>query len=327
MELQDLKIWHWCLLGLVAGGLLAATRIFYGQDVDRDNQESMQGLFDRVVVGTEKSPRYVDDFDNGYVYLSDLRVYPPTPDTSPEASRSNGKPENVQWVIGKIYRTKLWRGKKGNSDHLFRYKAQMPFKPQSINWVTGSLDAKKPVVGYVQSKDTTYPSITTYFDEVNKKYGSGTVRYRYAWWESQMFVMVAYPLAGLFLVGGIWPMVLAMMTGAGLVKKKEKPQELDMSRYTGKSKLAEKKSTAISDADQEKLQTVTDQLEAELKASAKAGGTKTIEQTNDPAIRKLDGAGTGASVTIDPHLAAVKSFGTSGGAFYPTEIHTDKKPG
>ena len=46
-------------------------------------------------------------------------------------------------------------------------------------------------------------------------------RYRYAWWEMPAVVWSVYPVAGLVAIGGIWPMVMGLMVGAGMGRKRD----------------------------------------------------------------------------------------------------------
>src|SRR5207237_890076 len=92
----------------------------------------------------------------------------------------------------------------------------------------------KPVAGYIKpvqaaaavaAPNRTYPTIKDYFDALNRKYGSGTVKYRYCWWERPGAMLAIYPAAGLVLIGGVWPTVLGLLIGAGLGPKRKKDDD------------------------------------------------------------------------------------------------------
>ena len=162
-------------IGLLAGSLWAATQLFYGINPDG---ETTGGTFEMVVMTTPTAPAFVDMFDNGNVYVTALQVHPPTIDDGPpENAKEPAASRQIQWVTGSIARRRFKQDAREWQTRTFRYKAAMPFMPNakfdyvSQNWVP--YGRFKPMAGYVKPMANEYPTIRAYFDELNRKYGSG----------------------------------------------------------------------------------------------------------------------------------------------------------
>ena len=330
MDLQDLKRWHWMLIGLIAGALWAGSRLFYGINIDDGDPENQTGTFERVVMATKEAPAFVDFIDNGNVYVSDLKVYPAMPDNSREGQSSAlaGSAGQVQWVTGTIGRRRFKRDGREWQTRAFRYKASVPFVPRkdtdyiADNWVP--YGRFKPIAGYIKPAATPYPSIINYLDELNRKYGSGSVKYRYAWWEGRAAIMTIYPLGGLVLIGGVWPILLGLMIGAGFGGKVKK-ETYDLSRYSGESKATMPKTAdTMTDADRAQLAALEAELEKNLASVGKA--TPRISAEADvPQIRNLSEGKSVDTQKAPEKVDPAKAFGDEGGAYYPTEIHAKPK--
>jgi hypothetical protein len=346
MELQDLKRWHWMLIGLLVGALWSATRLFYGPDVDGTTVTTQ---FEHALLARPGALQFVD-LDEGSIRLMHLRVGPPVVDETPEARAASAKgiadSGKVQWVTGEVSHDRAFpdpnNRRKLTSSHTttpFRFKAVVPYQPAHprddyvandvvrVNsfFDPGYYQLPKPVPGYVKPHQNSYPSITDYLDELNRKYGKGTVSYRYAWWEARWAVMTIYPLAGLLVIGGVWPTVLQLLYGAGLGGKSKKEEEYDLSRFKGRSAPAAPKRVGMTDADRAQLAAVEAALEKNLQPSetvspAKAGSGKPLEAE----VRKLDGGSLEAKPEEKP--VGVKTHGIGAGDYYPTEIHKETPP-
>ena len=320
MDLQDLKRWHWMVIGLLAGTLWAMTQLFYGFLPDG---ETVGGTFEMMLMTTREAPAFVD-FSN--VYVTDLQIHPPIADDGPvvNGSTSSGK---IQWVTGTMVSRGFRRDTREWRTRSFRYKAAVPFVPTKrfdfiINdWVPNGRLKKVP--GYLKPTATDYPSIRNYFDELNRKYGSASMKYRYIWWQSRLAVMTLYPLGGLLLIGGVWPTIIALMVGAGLGAK-AKPETFDLSRYESGKTVDATKGVLVTEQDRQRLAEMNEELEKNLQVNAKPTGTVSASPTA-PAIRKLEGDSTDVSKSSEQKPQAAKAFGASRTDFYPTEIHPDEK--
>jgi hypothetical protein len=342
MDLQDLKRWHWALIGLLAGALWAGSRLFYGVELPNDDTAgSLQQDFCWFLAATEKVPAMVRD-EASYVYLSDLQVHPVMPDTTPEgraaAARAGGKPSRVQWVTGNRQRRRFRQLKDPSTAEPFRYKATLPFTPEAVydlvqnDWSNVMPGGPKPLKGYTKPGSRSYATILDYFKEINRKYGGGTVAYRYCWWEETRFTAAIYPLAGIVLIGGFWPTLLNFLVGIGLGRKKKAAaaDEYDVGHFKGTSKaigLARAKA-GMTERDEQQLAAMTAELEKDLAASATLhapSGGDGAAAAAAPAAREL----TGGPIKPQPQStttdAPAKTYGADTTDYYPTEIHKAAK--
>ena len=326
MDLQDLKRWHWMAIGLLVGSLWAATQLFYGINPDG---ETTAGTFEMVVMTTPKAPAFVDRFDNGNVYVTALQIHPPTIDDGPaENAKEPAASRQIQWVTGNIARRRFKQDAREWQTRTFRYKATMPFVPNpkfdyvAQDWVPyGSF---KKFKGYEKPTEKNYSSIRAYFDELNRKYGSGSMLYRYAWWESRWAVMTIYPIGGLLLIGGVWPVIISLLAGAGFGSTK-KEESAGLSQYKGSRPAEISKPDQVTEKDRERLAAMNAELEKNLQNSASATTPKAGVMV-DAAVRKLEGGSVEeAKKDIEDKAARAKAFGAGRTDFYPTEIHPEQK--
>jgi hypothetical protein len=327
MDLQELKRWHWMAIGLLIGGLWAATQLFYGITVDDGDPDTLEGPFEMAVMSTKEAPSFVDFFENGNVYVSDLCLHPAGPDISADADRAH--PKQAQWVTGTVGRRRFSRsGPPAWETKRFKYKAALPFVPsKKFDYIAGDwvpYGRFKPVAGYVKSKPASYPSIKDYFDALNRKFGASSVKYRYIWWEERWAIMTMYPLAGLLLIGGVWPTVLGLMVGAGLGKK-AKTDDYDLARYSGKTPSPVMKPVGMTEADRLQLAAVEAELEKNLEGFTHPSAGQPVGATAAPGVRKLEAETVDGSKGEPQKAVEEKSFGAGAGNFYPTEIHTEEE--
>lgn len=339
MDLQDLKRWHWMLIGLLAGALWGWSQLSFGPQLSGGSYEG----FEHDLLATRESPA-IRNSDDGNMCIIDICVHPPVADETPDTravptTMRTAKPR-IQWVTGVEYHDRLIRDPKNwflIKDHKpftkpFLFKAPVPYQPKDPreDFVATKLPfSPRPFYrlppttkGYERPAVTSYPSITDYFDELNRKYGAGTVKYRYAWWESGLAVMTMYPLGGLLLIGGVWPTVLGLMVGAGFGSKRKK-EEFDLGRYKAVSAPAGPKGPLVTDKDREQLAAMSAELEKNLQATAASATPRAVADTT-PAVAKLEGGAL--QETKKPQEAhSAKSFGADTGDYYPTEIHTKPK--
>jgi hypothetical protein len=343
MDLQDLNRWHWALIGLLAGALWAGSRLFYGVELPHDDSASTQQRnFLRFLTGSEKTPAIVFD-EQSNIFLSDLEVHPAMPDTTPQgraAARNSAEQAGmVQWVTGNLRRRRFRQLKEPWSAEPFRYKATLPFTPDRIydlvqnDWNNVMPGGPKPVTGYSKPTSKSYATLLDYFKEIDKKYGRGALGYRYCWWEARGFTAAIYPLAGLVLIGGVWPTLLNFLVGIGLGRKKKAAAEdaYDVGRFKGTSKAAApaRAKAGMTERDEQQLAAMTAELEKDLAAS---GALHPASDGNGAAaaaaapVRELTGEAvkpqTPASITTAP----AKSYGADTTDYYPTEIHKPANP-
>jgi hypothetical protein len=343
MDLQDLKRWHWALIGLLAGALWAGSRLFYGVELPNDDTAStQQHNFTRFLAGSEKAPAIVFD-EASNVYLSDLQVHPATPDTTPQgraaAARAGGKPPMVQWVTGDERRRRFRQLKADWTAEPFRFKATLPFTPDAVydlvrnDWNNVMPGGPKPLKGYAKPTTQSYATLLDYFKEIDKKYGRGALAYRYCWWEARGVTAAVYPIAGVVLIGGVWPTLLNFLVGIGLGRKKKAAaeDEYDMDRFKGASKptTSGRAKPGMTERDEQQLAAMTAELEKDLAASgvlhASSDGNRAAVPAA-PAVRELTGGPTKPQPPSAATPAPDKTYGADTTDYYPTEIHKPTNP-
>ena len=133
--------------------------------------------------------------DEGYVYLTSLRVHPPIADDTPEGrSQAATQPSAavVQWVTGTLHHDGAAPKKLSRFDTKPKAKPADP-EPIAVKFPVpfragrpmddfvlngdgrmrgrGGYALPKIVPGYAKpASDGSYPSVTVYFDEVNRKW-------------------------------------------------------------------------------------------------------------------------------------------------------------
>jgi hypothetical protein len=157
------------------------------------------------------------------------------------------------------------------------------------------------------------------------------VAYRYCWWEERGFTAAIYPLAGVVLIGGVWPTLLNFLVGIGLgSKKKAAADEYDVDRFKGASKATavSRPKAGMTARDEQQLAAMTAELETDLAASAAVHGPSDgngATAAAAPAVREL----TGGPIKPQPQStitpAPAKSYGADTTDYYPTEIHKPAK--
>ncbi len=109
----------------------------------------------------------------------------------------------------------------------------------------------------------------------------------YLWWHLPWVGPVAGMVAGMLLIGGIWPVVLNLLVGAGLGGKKAPEGEYDLERFKGEP---EEKPGAVPPTadDLRRLQELDQALEAKLLKDATAPARRLSRASRAAEVRKLD---------------------------------------
>src|SRR5688500_2452129 len=197
--IEDVKRWQWALLGILVGAALA-----YSQNEFADDTPG----------------RTMD----GYTFASHLRRTP----------FPNGNKAPLPWVDNIVVFPK--------SDGAYWVRAQLltpTDKPRVMkyktHWLTdwsgvptspwgGRGRTPRPTTARLTTQPTTTQpatqstvrqdvSVLTFLDLSSAQFPH--VTYRVAWWTSPQNRMIIYSAAGLILVGGVWPTLIALLTGAG----------------------------------------------------------------------------------------------------------------
>src|SRR5665213_2205410 len=97
MHIEDLKAWHWVILGLLAGFAFGGAKLMGGPWFDTDNLTTLDnGSFESEVAGRiayAQYPQLIERHHKGQPLIKNLVVHPPFA----------GEPSGSYWITGKIY--------------------------------------------------------------------------------------------------------------------------------------------------------------------------------------------------------------------------------
>ena len=239
--IEDVKRWQWALIGTLVGLLLAYAQNQFGEEVP-------PGTMDPYTFVSNLRRPPLRDGDRQHPWLDRIVVYP--------------KRDGVYWVQAQLlahtdkprvlkYRTYLltdWDG--------------VPSSP----WGGGGGGARGRWEGAISSAPAQAApamNVLSFLEQTSKQYPH--VQYRYAWWAAPRNRMITYAAVGLVVVGGIWPTLLALLTGAGFGRAKQADPEYDLSRFKGEPAPAPAVApAAVDDNFDARLQAMEDELLAGL---------------------------------------------------------------
>lgn len=298
MHIEDLKFWHWTIIGLLAGLIFGGVKLWQGAWFDVEGLETMdQPSFDRQIAGLQTSlfrrdRQLIDIYHADQPMLKNLVVHPPV----------EGEPTHSYWVTGKYYRIFQEAEKPGDASSRivnkedwvpFRYRAAVPYH------------ATAAVPG-------TYPTVAEFLSAVKKKYPDSAAS-RFAWWEQPMPTILLPAAAGLLIIGIAWPLALGLMQGAGLARAPSQTVKLPKQRnLSGKAKAPKDHS-----ADDQKLADLNAQMDKALAGYGASSASSISEDSRAPA--KLSSPkvlpGAGAAPAAPPSKEEISR--QYGGVFYP----------
>jgi hypothetical protein len=304
MRIESLKRWHWCIIGILVGAVVAAVNLKIGPGEPR-GMETVGPL-----VLEEQLLHRIDPSKRVVYAVENLRIHPPT--EMPLPGESRGQAEFLSYDVLLV--------RKDNKKQAERYPRSMVMEQRTpkAKSVVGSLDGL---------------SIREYLDKLNAHIETldkskfswlGKLNYRFAWIETPKGAYSVYTLGGLVAIGLIWPSIVQFLIGAGFGRAKE-VDEADLSRYKSR-KEPQKTKAGVTQADMDHLA----ELEAELEAKLKSGDiadapSKTASPPKPAPVPVLNAGPTEAPKQELKQAAKPKGFGADQGDYYPTEVHGKNK--
>ncbi|HYE16982.1 MAG TPA: hypothetical protein VEA69_00940 [Tepidisphaeraceae bacterium] len=303
MQIETIKRWHWCVIGVAVGCTVAAISLWAGPKEPVGAETVTHAEFERTVIDRvvpfKRFGRWKAE------NLRNLRVHPP----------HDGIEEFITYeydAYGVGTDGKAWK------------------EPKAARLIP----SQKTYAGMAKSelgKDVHLLTATQYLEkfqqhltkiDAKRRANAMPLNWKRAYIEEPRVAYAVYGGAGLVIIGGIWPTILGLLMGAGLGRPV--PEKLmDISKYKGDSKRAEKKPEP-SDDDMDRLKALEEQLEASLRAGAHERVATVDAAAPEPQVKKLVG-GSAASDAVVPLQKGDKGYGADQGDFYPTEIHGKKK--
>jgi hypothetical protein len=165
-------------------------------------------------------------------------------------------------------------------------------------------------VSQLQLLDTHY-TVLDYLRAAAAK--NPAIIYQYGWWAGRNALLTIGALSGLLVIGGIWPVALNLLLGAGFGRQKNTDPDYDLSRFKGEQKIS---ATVSAEAAHQQVQAMEARLDAELKemeSEAAAKATTVAQKPQDKPVRKLDAFAT-EPTGAKPAATGDREFT---GEFYP----------
>jgi prepilin-type N-terminal cleavage/methylation domain-containing protein/prepilin-type processing-associated H-X9-DG protein len=230
MGVEDLKLWHWIVLGAVLGALVGYASTFAGPDRD-------------PILRTPITAQQFVDLVNQEGTLHEIVIHPPR--------------DGQNFVTAFV-------GEAGSRASIGFY-APIPFVADGVH----AADVRE----FVQQAKAKHPSLES----------------SYAFTEATWFIVLSRTIAGVILIGGVWPVLLNLMIGAGLGRKKLDDIDYDLDRFESEAKPSAPKVTA---ADLAQLNEVDHDLEENLSKpttpeTAAAASAQPVRQLNDAPLEPV----------------------------------------
>jgi hypothetical protein len=257
MRIEDLKRWHWIVIGALAGLLLGY--VYSGMEPTDPGRSLGATDFQRAALNTSRNPA-----TEGYPLVRNIVVYPPE-------IGAYGKP------VHRVHFELLHYDQADPTKWVYRpshMKAEVPFDRNNPNPDNTVLD---------------------FLAEAKKQ--NDKLTYRSAWERKPANMYLLFLLGGVVVIGGIWPTIINLLVGRGFGKRSEPKPELDLSRYRHTDTRAEdealgivKGSKAITDEDRAELDSMVRKLEQSVgNANLGSGGTVSEPHKQAP-VRQLGNA-------------------------------------
>jgi hypothetical protein len=256
MNVQDLKRWHWIVIGLVVGLVVAYARaqmqappqftVRHGLTVERFAELARQAA--RTPPGETAQPP-----------LLNLEIYPPI----------DGK----NYVTGQY----LHRVRAGRPEYReFELNAPIPFivpKPRESGGLAGMLERFRVDAEAGGAAEPSAANAAPAPDFTVRDYLAATapdLPYSYHWWRQPSYASAAWIVGAVLVIGGVWPVVLNLMIGAGLAPRPAPEPAYDLDRFSREPEPAPAPASEVTEQDLAKLKALEAELERNLTAS---GGT------------------------------------------------------
>lgn len=294
-RIEDLKRWHWLVIGVAVGVGISLWRGSIDAETALAGRSTLDvGEFERLLTRQTRS---------GQPMLKNIQVYPVG--------------DGVYWLSAEQLRTRggrRWGGGGGDDDEQqyvpVKIRATTPFVPRA-NASSPNADPNGTIVDYLASLKASNPNVD----------------YASRWWDVEPMRTALFAAAGAMLIGGVWPSLINLLIGAGYGKRSEKKEpEYDLSRFgQGMEESPAMRKPAATTEDLAKLRA----LEAELEKNIAGGAAGTTAPTSDPPasserrvespVRKLTGGPVELAVPEQP-----KEEKHYAGEYYPTVTHVKR---
>lgn len=307
MRAEDVSRTQWTIIGLLLGLAFAYMRIQIGQP-DPPHAYGLSNLERELL-----KPAIRGSDGKDYPWITDLVVYPA--ETIPGDGAASSPPQRLVLVTFKVMTA-----------------SDKQWKPDPA-----AIQIREPMDSVRRRITGSDMTVRSYLDAVGEELGKGRV-YTYAWWAEPKWVYVTWAAMSMLMVGGVWPLALNLLIGAGFGRRSDEKRPslwqqwkayrqdaARRARTAAANPAAQKKPTtgaaSLSSEEMDRLSAMEAGLHDFLAtgSSTADGGDDTVNAA--PAIRPLT-AGPIEPPKADDQKKEDKSYG---GTFYPTVAHGKHK--
>jgi len=340
MGIEHLKIWHWCIIGILAGAGAGFAKLSAGVPEPTGLEPANLNVLEDYVLassGRDRRPFYE---------IRNIRTHPGN------ESDFNGEPYiTYDLLVEHIEKPKPGDPKPGNKNPGNKNPDDKKILADVLPRITrlSTPGPKKHALTYLRDRtiaeklDKLHESIVAdhltvaqYLDKLNEivaeakkaggRYANATpVQYKFNWWESPKATYLMYASGGFLIIGLIFPTVVQLLTVAGYGRQPKENNDYNLDRFSGEEPKAV---NAVILDEKEQLAALEAELEAKLKAGASDGDgqAKPAAAPAKPVIAKLTAGKLEAAKEVEVAKPVRKGYGADQGDYYPTEVHGKKKP-
>jgi hypothetical protein len=196
MDIQDFKRWHWIVISVVVGLVLAYTRT--SMEPPRGPRSTKPPQFEAELI---RPP-----LKSGESFVKNLTIYPPINGVYPvQFDLLVPTKDNKAWTYTPWY-----------------MDAETPYP--AVVYSTGI----REINGHPYT-------ILDHLEHMQKTHPENNIKFAFAWWATTQWVYILWTAGSVVLIGGIWPTILNLLLGAGFGPEKKDEDAYDLERF-GKGK-------------------------------------------------------------------------------------------
>ena len=201
MGLEDLKRWHWVLIGLLLGAALGYARVWLGD---------ARPPAERVYVSQEW-------------FEQELRK----------------PPESGLEAFPRVKDIEVRRDGGDNGGHVVSMQVLLRQDKHGLEWdyrgrVFRSAGAPyKPLIAAAGAPPGPDYTVLDYLRDVSR--ADARVTFRYVWWDGPIATVALWTAGTVLVVGGVWPTVVSLLVGAGFGRAGTADSAYDLGRFKGET--------------------------------------------------------------------------------------------
>jgi hypothetical protein len=131
----------------------------------------------------------------------------------------------------------------------------------------------KPLIAVPGAAPGATYTVRDYLKDLSKTEPGAAVQFRFAWWRRPAALIALWTAGSTLLIGGVWPTVLNLLTGAGFGRRAPEKSDYDLSRFKSEPDAAESETpTADAGAVEDHVRKLEEELARGMTAGVGAAG-------------------------------------------------------